>query len=267
MTEEVEAFQIPLEAAEYYEAAFVPAFFAQWAPVLTAAAGVRTGQAVLDVGCGTGVLARTAADLVGPSGSVTGLDLNEAMLTVARRTRPDLTWRQGSADALPFEDGSFDVVLSQMALMFFPDHARAVAEMARAAAPGGTVGVLVPSELLRQVAFAPFMEVVGRHAGQEGVSLLGSYFACGGLDRLTGLVEAAGLAVTDRRVHVGTYRAPSVDAAVANEVESTPLRERITDEVYQRIREDALQVWAPYTSGDGSLAAPFDSDLVVAGRG
>lgn len=266
MTEPLETFQIPVEAAEYYEAAFVPAFFAQWAPLLCHAAGVRPGQAVLDVACGTGIVARTAAELVAPSGSVTGLDLNEAMLTVAGRIRPDLAWRQGDAGALPFEDRTFDVVLSQMALMFFPDRSGALREMARVAEPRGSVGVLVPSELERQAAFAPFLDVVGRHAGSEAVSLLGAYFVCGGLDRLTAVVEAAGLTVRHGCVEVGRYRAPSVDAAVANEVESTPLRERITDEVYDRIREDAHGVLAPYTSADGSVDAPFDVDLVVAVR-
>lgn len=266
MTESVETFQIPIEAAEFYEDAFVPAFFAQWAPVLCAAAGVALGQTVLDVGCGTGIVARTAAELVVPSGSVTGLDLNEAMLTVARRVSPDLAWRQGDSGALPFADQSFDVVLCQMALMFFPDRAQALREMARVTRRGGRVGVLVPSELERQAAFAPFVEVAARHAGPEAVSLLSSYFVCGGLDQLMAEVEAAGLTVTAGRVEAGTYRAPSIDAAVANEVESTPLRERITDEVYERIREDAHAVLAPYTAADGSLSSPFDADLVVAER-
>jgi SAM-dependent methyltransferase len=266
MTDSVETFQIPIEAAESYEAEFVPAFFAQWAPVLCKAAGVAPGQNVLDVGCGTGILARTAADLVAPTGAVTGVDLNEAMLTVARRVRPDLAWRQGDAHALPFDDQAFDVVMCQMALMFFPDRAAALGEMARVTKRGGTVGVLVPSELERQAAFAPFMDIAARHAGSEAVSLLSSYFVCGGLDRLTTLVEAAGLTVTDGHVEVGTYRAPSVDAAVANEVESTPLRERITDEVFERIREDANAVLAPYVAADGSLSTPFDADLVVAER-
>ena len=266
VTESIETFQIPIEAAECYEAEFVPAFFAQWAPVLCTTAGVAPGQTVLDVGCGTGIVARTAADLVAPTGSVTGLDVNEAMLTVARQVRPDLAWRQGDAGALPFDDQSFDVVLSQMALMFVPDRAAALREMARVAAPGGTVGVLVPSQLERQAGFAPFMDIVARHAGPEAVSLLSSYFVCGGLEQLTALVETAGLTVTAARIEVGTYRAPSIDAAVANEVDSTPLRERITDDVYERIRQDARTVLAPYTARDGSLSTPFDADLVVAER-
>src|SRR5215472_12207007 len=119
-TERTEAFQIPIEAAEAYEAAFVPAFFAQWAPILCDAAGLGAGQKVLDVACGTGIVARTAAERVGPA-HVTGVDLNQAMLTVARRVRGDIDWRQGDAAALPLADRSFDAVLCQMALMFFPD--------------------------------------------------------------------------------------------------------------------------------------------------
>ena len=78
------SFQIPLQAAETYESAFVPAFFSQWAPIVCDAAGIHPGQRVLDVACGTGIVARTAADRVDPGGAVTGIDTNEAMLTVAR---------------------------------------------------------------------------------------------------------------------------------------------------------------------------------------
>lgn len=92
-----ETFQISPEQAEMYEAKYVPAIFAQWAPLLLDAAQVTTGQRVLDVACGTGILARSAADRVGPSGAVTGLDLNEGMLTVARRLAPDVEWRRGDA--------------------------------------------------------------------------------------------------------------------------------------------------------------------------
>ena len=101
----VESFQVTLEAAEMYEAAFVPAFFAQWAPILCDEAGISEGMRVLDVACGTGVVTRVAADQVGPLGAVTGIDLNDAMLAVARRIRPDIDYRLGDAAALPFADG------------------------------------------------------------------------------------------------------------------------------------------------------------------
>src|SRR5688572_24257902 len=103
-----ETFQITSEQAELYEERFVPALFAHWvAPVLDAA-GVRAGQDVLDVACGTGIVTRHAAERVGPTGHVVGLDLNPAMLAVASRRRPEITWQQGDVAALPFDDDSFD---------------------------------------------------------------------------------------------------------------------------------------------------------------
>jgi SAM-dependent methyltransferase len=265
-TEASESFQIPLEIAEVYEATFVPAFFAQWAPILCDSAGVTPGQRVLDVACGTGVVARTAADRVVPDGVAVGVDLNEAMLTMARRLRPDLEFRQADASALPFEDESFDSVLSQMALMFFADRAGALREMARVTAAGGTVAVLVPGALEHQESFSRFVEMASRHAGAEARSLLTTYFVCGDLDELAALAASAGLQLITARTELGTYRAPSVDAFVTTEVESTPLVQRISDGVYGRIRADAHAVLAPFTTADGGVEAPFESNLAVARR-
>ena len=90
-----DAWQLAHDAAVAYEKHFVPAIFAQWPPVLAEVAETKPGDRVLEVACGTGILAREAADRVGPTGRVTGLDLNEAMLAVARRLRPGIDWRQG----------------------------------------------------------------------------------------------------------------------------------------------------------------------------
>lgn len=263
--ESSESFQIPIEAAEAYEADFVPAFFAQWAPSLCDAAGVVAGQRVLDVACGTGIVARRAADLVGPA-NVVGVDLNEAMLTVARRVRPDIDWRQGDVAALPFPDGSFDAVVCQMALMFFPDRAAAIREMGRVTSVGGSVAVLVPSNLDEQPAYGPVVDMAARYAGPEARSLLSTYFTCGDVDQLVGLFDQAGLHVTDTRAQHGTLRYPSVDAAMATEVNSTPLGERITSDVYEQLLTGAREVLVPFTSGDGSLEAPFECSIVAARR-
>ena len=88
-----ESWQVSGDAAEVYEQCFVPAIFGQWAPQLVDAAKVAARDRVLDVGCGTGVLARAAADRVAAESQVTGLDLNEGMLAVARRLRPQIDWR------------------------------------------------------------------------------------------------------------------------------------------------------------------------------
>jgi SAM-dependent methyltransferase len=124
---EPERWQVSTDAAEVYESCFVPAIFGAWASPVADAAGIRRGNKVLDVGCGTGVLAREALRRVGQEGQVVGLDLNEGMLAVAARSEPNIAWRRGDA-ASSFRDASFDVVVSQFALMYFrtawPPYAR-----------------------------------------------------------------------------------------------------------------------------------------------
>jgi SAM-dependent methyltransferase len=259
-----ERFQVSLDAAEQYEARFVPAIFAEWAPLLAEIAGVRAGQSVLDVACGTGIVARTVADRVTGSGRVIGVDLNDGMLAVARRVRPDLEWRQGDVTALPFADGSFDAVLCQMALMFFPDRAAALREMVRVARPAGVVALAVPASLEDQPAYGPFVEMAARVAGADAVSLLSTYWACGDLRELRNTVTGAGLEITEVRTHAGTAQFASPDELAVTEVEATPLATRLTPEQYGAIRAGAREVLAPFTGPDGTLAAPLHGHLVAA---
>jgi ubiquinone/menaquinone biosynthesis C-methylase UbiE len=261
-----ETFGLSAAAAELYEAQFVPALFAEWAPRLIEAAGVGPSQAVLDVACGTGIVARTVADWQRGQGRVVGLDLSEAMLQVARRVRPEIEWRHGDAARLPFPDRTFDVALCQMAFMFFPDRTQVLSEMARVVTPGGTVAFSVPSRLASQPAYAPFVAMAARHAGPEAIGLLSTYFASGDLDELRQLIDAAGLNAAAIRTYLGTVKCPSIDAFVATEVESTPLRERISDDVYARIRADAREVLAPFTKPGGAAEIPLEGHVIAAHR-
>lgn len=260
----VETFQLSVDAAEVYESRFVPTIFGEWAPHLVEAAAVAPGQAVLDVACGTGVVARTAADRMGGRGRVVGLDLNEGMLAVARRLRPDIEWRQGDAAALPFEPGSFDVVLCQAALMFFPDRAAALREMARVTTTHGTVAVQVWDRLEAQQGYEPFYEVLARHVGQEAMDLESSYWVLGDLDLVGSLFEAAGLRVAATRTRVGTARFDSVDELVRTEVEGTPLGDRITGEAYRELLAEAQSALRHFTTAAGKAEIPIRGHLITA---
>ncbi len=259
-----ETFQIPPETAETYEAMFVPAIFAEWAPHVLDAAAVAEGTRLLDVACGTGVVARTGAERVGPGGSVVGVDLNEAMLTVARRVRPDLDWRRGDAGALPVGDGEFDAVTCQMAMMFFPDRRRAFSEMRRTVRPEGRVAVVVPAALDVQPAYRVFVDIAVRHAGPEAASLVGAYWNCGDLAALGETAAAAGLEVIERRTRTGTARFASSDAFVATEVEGSPLIERIDQTEYARIKEDVAVELAHYVTAAGAFEVPLLCHVMAA---
>jgi SAM-dependent methyltransferase len=112
-------------------------------PVLVAAAGVRRGHRVLDVAAGTGNVAvpaaRTGADVVA---SDLTPELFEAGRAFARRQGVQLTWEEGDAEALPYADSAFDVVLSCVGVMFAPHHQQAADELVRVCRPDGTIGLI-----------------------------------------------------------------------------------------------------------------------------
>ena len=124
--------------ASNYEKLMVPALFESWAERVLNEAAIKPGDRMLDVACGTGIVARTAIKRSGNNGlSVTGLDPNPGMLAVAESNTSGSDWKEGVAEDLPFEDESFDVVVSQFGLMFFQDRPAALREMKRVLAPGG----------------------------------------------------------------------------------------------------------------------------------
>jgi ubiquinone/menaquinone biosynthesis C-methylase UbiE len=127
---------------EMYEQALVPPLFRPWAEDIVALVNVRTGDRVLDVACGTGIVARLAKECTGAAGSVVGVDVNPAMLAVARQQAPDIAWHEGDAVALPVKErGVFEVVICQQGLQFVPDRVTAIAEMRRVLAPAGRLAV------------------------------------------------------------------------------------------------------------------------------
>ena len=130
-----DAGQVSASAAEVYDEFFLPALFAAWPPRVVAAAALQPGQRVVDVACGTGVLAMEAALATSPGGHIVGVDLNPGMLAVARRKAPKIDWLEAPAEALPFEAESFDAAVSQFGLMFFEDKPAAIAEMWRVVRP------------------------------------------------------------------------------------------------------------------------------------
>jgi SAM-dependent methyltransferase len=140
--------QVTETAAEVYERFFVPALFAPWPARLAELVPASERGAWLDVACGTGVLAREVRRRC-PAAEVCGLDRNEGMLQVARRTEPRVDWTLGQAERLPYDDARFDAVLSQFGLMFFDDRRRALTEMWRVRKPGGQLVVDPPRHRVR----------------------------------------------------------------------------------------------------------------------
>lgn len=209
-------------AAASYENYIVPSLFAPWATYLIQSANVQPGERVLDVACGTGIVARQVARRVGAQGAVIGLDINPNMLDVghaaAEREGLTLEWHAGPAEQLPFPDGSFDLLMCQFGLMFFTDRHKALTEMYRVLRPGGRLTVSVWQGLEQHPFYQILHEVSRQHLGKSSVE---SVFSLG---------------------------------------DSNELRRMLTDAGFQQVEIEPASITARYSNPDGFLAWEIDID-------
>jgi len=261
MTEK-EAWQVSAGAAEVYEAKFVPAIFAEWGPRTADGARVAAGDRVLDVACGTGVVAR---ECVRRGARVTGVDLNEGMLKVARRLAPDIDYVSGDAASLPFNDEAFDVVACQFALMFFPEPVRAVAEMARVLRPGGRIGLSTWSVIEKTPVYVVLRDLLSRHLDEAAGAVMQAPFTFGDEGRLNEIFAEAGLTGVEFKTDTGAMKFESVADLVATEVRGSPLAERFDDAALAALTADAEREMAGLESDGPGFVFPA-SAIVVSAR-
>ena len=184
--------------AEAYERFIVQNMFVPWTADLIQRASPQPGERVLDLACGTGIVTRSVAPIVGRERTVTGLDISPGMLEVARSLTPSggakVEWREGSGTELPFEDDSFDLVLCQQGLQFFPDHSVGLREMKRVLAAGGRAVVSLWRNLDAQPVMKAFDAVVSRHIAQDA---FGPPFSLGDSETISRLANEAGFSDVD----------------------------------------------------------------------
>ena len=260
------ALEESIAAASAYEGLHVPALFDQWAVRVVDAAQVRPRDRVLDVACGTGILARKAALRVGPHGFVAGLDPNPGMLAVAERLEPSIQWREGVAESLPYSDDSFDAAISQFGLMFFTDRNAAIREMIRVLVPGGRIAVAVWESLERFQAYPLLVELLERTAGSQAAEALRAPFVLGDRAQLEELFRSSGVESVDVTTHRGTARFPSVRAMVEADLRGwlPVMGVVLPEERIQLILEEAEFALSRYVTADG--AVEFETPaLIVSG--
>jgi len=257
--------------AEIYEQWFVPAVFGSLAAGFVHTIQPQAGTRVLDIACGTGILARRIASLVGQLGRVVGLDISPAMLAVAgqaaERDGVTIEWQLGRSDSLPFPDRGFDLVVTQQGLQFAVDRPAAVAEMRRTLAPGGRVAVCVWQGLDRHPIYAAMHRAVLRELRAPAMQ---TPFSLGETELRTLLVDAGfddvrvePISIEARFAHAERYVELQIQAASAaipilqqlDAVERAELIDGIRTELEAPIRE--------YTV-DGELRFPMYSYLAQA---
>jgi ubiquinone/menaquinone biosynthesis C-methylase UbiE len=251
-----EPWHLTAEAAELYERYVARYILGPWTPLLVDAARLASGEHVLDVACGTGVVARIAAQRVGPAGHVVGVDLNPGMIGVARSlpapVGAPIEWLERSALDLRLEDAGFDVVLCQQGLQFFPDKAVALQEMRRVLDHGGRLALSVWNSAgiyNRAVgeALARFM------SNAAAVRFCASRQAPAG-EELQRLAMEAGFSAVEVRVSRINVHLPRLDQFTLNHLAATPVAPLIaaTDpEARKNIGASVMEQLQRYADDDG----------------
>jgi ubiquinone/menaquinone biosynthesis C-methylase UbiE len=254
--------------AEIYDACFVPALFARWGPVVCAEAGVRKGDRVLDVACGTGALTVAAADIVGLAGSVVGLDASPEMLSVARRKPVPVEWLEGRAEALPLPDNAFDAVVSQFGFMFFEDKPQALREMVRVLRPGGRLAVAVCDAVETSPGYRAFAELLDRLFGRQVGDAFRAPFNLGDAGRLHERCREAGIMDAEVVQRTEKVRFESINAMISTERACVwTLGGVLSDAQFDRLLEESQAALKPFVTAGGNIEFDMPSLVIRAQKG
>jgi ubiquinone/menaquinone biosynthesis C-methylase UbiE len=236
-------------AAELYQSFFVPSIATPVSGELLRNAALRPGARVLDVACGTGVVTRAAAEQVGPTGSVTGIDVAPDMIAVAK-TIPaggaPITWQEADAASLPLPDEFYDVGLCQMGLMFMEDRAGALGELRRVLKRGGRVVINTPGRI------QPLFEAMERAIAENLDPGLGAFvravFSMHDPRALEGLLQEAGFGDVTSKEYTATFDLPGPAEFLWNYINLTPMGPLVADapeEARAAIERQVVEAWTP----------------------
>lgn len=253
-------------AAENYQKYFVPVIGGPFALDLINEAGLRPAERVLDVACGTGTIARLAAERVGANGRVAALDVNAAMLSVARSlpSAAPIKWYETAAESVPLPDQSFDVIFCGLGLQFFADKAAALREMHRLLKPGGRVYISTPAP---NAFLDLFDRAIARHVSQEASAFVHAVVSLNDPREMEALLTDAGFSAVTVRSQSRTLQLPPAREFMWQYIYCTPLMALLPQSgnaQTEALERDMVAGWAPWATEDGMR---YDqSNLVASAR-
>ena len=261
-----------MNPAQSYEDTLVPASFAPSADKLLARAWPKPGERALDIACGTGIVARKVAKIVGEQGRVVAADVSPLMLEVARacaeREGVKVEFHEARVGALPFKPRSFDLVTCQHALQYFPDKVQAITEMARMCNLDGRLAISVWASIDQQPLFDAMNEAARELWGAPAFSAPFSY---GDAEALAHLMLRAGFTNIDVQTVSIESKNPPADEWLRFNVEAAsaalPGAELLDDEaITERVkamRRKLARLLARFEQG-GALIFPMALNVAVA---
>ena len=263
-------YEISGSAAEIYHQYMVPAIFRPFAIDLIEFAELQSGERVLDVACGTGVVTRLASAKVGGSGKVIGLDSNPAMLEVARTIATEnesaIEWIEAKASEITLLDAGVDVVICQHGLQYFPDRPAALSEMHRVLSQGGRLVLNIWRPVRYNPGHAVFAEVLEKRVSAEAAATRRAPFRLCERDELRGLVSNAGFHDILIRLTSRVTRFDSAEAMMRIMMAGTPLASAMKEGIDGTLTEVIHEVTKRLNefTDDCGLALPMQAWVVTA---
>jgi len=263
-----ETFQLGGGAAAIYEEQKVPAIFAPLAEATLDAVPLFGDDSILDVACGTGIVARKARARIGPSARIVGVDLNEGMIDAARNLTDansrSCEWHTADVTKLPFEDGTFSVSLCQQGLQFFPDRKLALREIQRVLRPGGRIALTVWSEA--SALFEALAESLRRHVNDEVAERSLAPFDHNGGDGLGSVLSKLGFIDVSAQILTVERVLSDPESAISKEIMGNPIGPAVAeygDAVMERIVGEVIEALTDYRRG-AQFVFPTRTHLVQA---
>ena len=262
--------QLAREAAERYDQILVPAILGPAARALVDWSALKGDETVLDVGSGTGAAARYAAELVGSSGRVIGIDVNAGMIEVAKSLPliqgAAIEWHEKSAYELPLNDQTVDVVLCAQTLQFIKDRELALSEMYRVLKPGGRVVMSLWSDIEENPYFHILADAVSKHVGEETAAGLQAIFSLSNADEIRALLDSAGFTNIEMTVKQLELELPELTDFVPRHISATPMAAGFNaaeQAAQQAVIQEVSAQLALYESNEG-ITIPFRVNLAKA---
>jgi ubiquinone/menaquinone biosynthesis C-methylase UbiE len=253
-----------LKPPQNYERFFVPTIGEPVAKDLIRKADLRPGERLLDVACGTGIIARLALKKVGDEGTVSGLDINPGMLAVARSISKDLPieWIEANAEKIPFEDESFDVVICQLGLQFMENRTAALQQMHRVLVPRGRLVLNVPGPAGKP--FAIMAEAMERNISPNARKFVEHVFTLNDIEEIRKLVHNAGFDNVDIQAKNKLLSLPAPKDFFWQYIYSTPLAGVLAEsdeEAKASLEEEVVNQWQQLFVDDNAFA--YEQRIVI----
>ena len=255
-----------IEAGRGYEKLFVPALFKSWTKHIIEGADIQEGSHVLDIACGSGILARDALSRIGSDGKVVAVDPAPGMLATAREIEPSIDWILCSAEELELNDETFDCVISQFGMMFFQDRQKSADEMFRVLKPGGSLVIAVWNSIQQNPAYADIISVLQEQVGTAAADALRLPYCLGNSDDVTAVLDNSGFTNIIVETKVESAQFPSSRHMVEAELRGwLPLFDiHLNDTEISNILVESDKTLSKYAKPSGEAVFPTSAHVITA---